>query len=488
MFYLADHKDSCTYSSYKGTFTTLKMTDEGVIPFNSFTNRLRCPIFAQKLFVSKNYKNQEQILQKLGIKELNAMQVEAQKAIFEHNDLILLSPTGTGKTLAFLLPIIALLDPDLDEIQALIVVPARELALQIEQVVREMGSGFKTNAVYGGRAGIKDRNDLKHPPAILIGTPGRIADHIRRENISTAHINYLILDEFDKSLEVGFEKEMKEIYRAMTGRLEKKILTSATHQIELPDFLHLSNVHQLDFLNVKRNQLTIKVVESIHKDKLEALERLLLSKGDSSGIVFCNYKDTIQFVSSFLKKKKISHGTFYGGLEQFERERALVQFRNGTHRILISTDLAARGIDVPEMDFIVHYQLPFKKEEFTHRNGRTARMHSTGIAYVLKFQEEELPMFIEDAGIEIIETQEHPKPSNWRTLFISAGRKDKISKGDIAGLFFKQGQLNKDELGLIEIKQDCAFVAVPRKKAFALVKKLDQTRIKKRKVRITVVE
>lgn len=437
--------------------------------------------------MSSNHKNQEQILRKLGIKELNEMQVSAQQTIYSKNNTILLSPTGSGKTLAFLLPIISLLDLELDQIQALIVVPARELALQIEQVVREMGSGFKTNAVYGGRAGIKDRSDLKHPPAILIGTPGRIADHIRRENISTKFIKMLVLDEFDKSLEVGFEKEMKEIYRSLTGALEKRILTSATLNIEIPEFLELHEVEKINFLKAKRNQLTIKVVESINKDKLEALERILLSKNTSSGIVFCNFKDTINFVSTYLKKKKISHGTFYGGLEQFERERALVQFRNGTHRILISTDLAARGIDVPEMDFIIHYQLPFKKEEFTHRNGRTARMHNTGIAYVLKFQEEELPIFIDDAGIEIIETANKPIPSDWKTIFISAGRKDKISKGDIAGHFFKQGNLNKNELGLIEVKQDCAFVAVKGEKAFQVAKKLDNSRLKKRKVRISVL-
>ena len=437
--------------------------------------------------MSTNYKNQKQILEKLGIEALNPMQIAAQEAIHSGDEIILLSPTGTGKTLAFLLPIISHLDWKLEEIQAMILVPARELAIQIEQVVREMGSGFKTNAVYGGRAGSKDKIDLRHPPAILIGTPGRVADHIRRGNIDTEFIKILVLDEYDKSLEVGFEKEMQEIYFALSQNVKKKILTSATQNIEIPEFLEITGPKELNFLTTKRNQLTVKTVESVKRDKLEALERVLLHKPDSSGIVFCNFKDSIAFVSSYLKKKKISHGTFFGGMEQKDRERALVKFRNGTHRILIATDLAARGIDVPEMDFIVHYQLPFKKEEFTHRNGRTARMNKEGIAYVLKYEQEELPSFIDTAGFVSIDLQEGTSESPWKTLFISGGRKDKISKGDIAGLFFKQGNLEKDELGMIEIKQDCSFVAVPRSKARKLSELLTNSRLKKRKVKISVL-
>lgn len=437
--------------------------------------------------MSRNHKNQQQILEKLGIEALNPMQIAAQEAILSGDEIILISPTGTGKTLAFLLPIISRLDWDLEEIQVMILVPARELAIQIEQVVREMGSGFKTNAVYGGRAGSKDKIDLRHPPAILIGTPGRVADHIRRGNIDTEFIKTLVLDEFDKSLEVGFEKEMQEIYFALSQNVKKKILTSATQNIDIPSFLEITGPKELNFSKTKKNQLTVKTVESPDKNKLEALERVLLQKPDSSGIVFCNFKDTIAFVSSHLKKRKISHGTFFGGMEQKDRERALVKFRNGTHRILIATDLAARGIDVPEMDFIVHYQLPFKKEEFTHRNGRTARMNKEGIAYVLKYEKEELPSFIDTAGFVEIELQEQSSESPWKTLFISGGRKDKISKGDIAGLFFKQGDLEKEELGMIEIKQDCSFVAVPRAKARKLAALLTDSRLKKRKVKISLL-
>ncbi len=431
-------------------------------------------------------KNQEAILNKLGIKQLNKMQEEAKEAIFSNSEIVLLSPTGTGKTLAFLLPIIAALEAKIDQVQVLILVPSRELAIQIEQVTREMGSGFKTNAVYGGRSGYKDRIDLKHAPAILIGTPGRIADHLRRETIATNHIKTLVLDEFDKSLEVGFETEMREILHALPS-LKKKILTSATQKVAIPDFIGIKQPKKLNYLGEDGNKLKLNTVVSPSKNKLETLEKLLGHIGNDSGIIFCNLKDTIQGVSDFLERKNIGHACFYGGLEQIDRERALIKFRNGTHRLLVATDLAARGIDVPEMDFIIHYEIPYKKEEFTHRNGRTARMNSDGTAYILKWENEALPRFIDGSEVIEIRSKNTSKNSKWETLYISGGRKDKISKGDIAGLFFKQGKLERNELGAIELKQDCAYVAVLRVKADNLVKQLNNSRLKKKKVRISLL-
>lgn len=437
-----------------------------------------------------NTKNQQAILQKLGVEHLNEMQLAAQEEITKNKDVVLLSPTGTGKTIAFLLPIISLLNPEKEDIQALILVPSRELAIQIEQVVREMGSGYKANAVYGGRAGAKDKQDLKHAPTILIGTPGRVADHIRRENIITDSINFLVLDEFDKSLEVGFEKEMKEIIGGLHN-IKKRVLTSATKKAEVPGFVGLKNPKQLNYLSDVKPNLTLKIVTSNASNKLETLENLLGELGNGNGILFCNLKESITEVSTFLHEKNIKHGCFYGGLEQKDRERALIKFRNGTFKILLATDLAARGIDVPEMDYIIHYQLPFKKEEFTHRNGRTARMNSNGSAFILNGKLDKMPYYVtEEKGIEEITVNVKKKftPSKWTTLYISGGRKDKISKGDIAGLFFKQGGLKKDELGNIELMQDCAFVAVPAHKQNELVAVLNNTRLKSKKVRISLLE
>ncbi|WP_378187802.1 DEAD/DEAH box helicase [Aquimarina sp. W85] len=436
--------------------------------------------------MSSTKRSQADILQKLNIQQLNPMQEEAIAVIKKNNNVILLSPTGTGKTLAFLLPTIELLDPGCDAIQVLILVPSRELAIQIEQVVREMGSGYKVNAVYGGRSASKDKIELKHAPAILVGTPGRVADHLRQERFATAHIQTLILDEFDKSLEVGFEVEMKNIIHELPN-ISKRILTSATQGVSIPSFVNLDTPITVDYLKVGVSKLTFKTVSSPSKDKLDSLLAILQHTGSQPGIIFCNFKDSIQDVSAFLKRHKISHGTFHGDMEQKDRERALIKFRNGTHQILLATDLAARGIDIPELKFIIHYQLPYSKEEFTHRNGRTARINAKGTAYILKWEEETLRDFIPDAEEADIRKQQTRKSQYWQTLFISGGRKDKISKGDIAGLFFKQGKLTKDQLGVIELKQDCTFVAVPITMADQLITQLNNTRLKKKKVRITAI-
>ena len=432
--------------------------------------------------MANNIKSQQDILSKLQIEELNQMQKEAIATINKNDNVILLSPTGTGKTLAFSLPLLELLDPNLEEVQALILVPSRELAIQIEQVIRSMGSGFKVNAVYGGRPMSKDKIELKHIPAILIGTPGRISDHFANDRFSKEHIKTLILDEFDKSLEVGFEYEMRNIINQLS--LNKRILTSATQGVEIPDFVGLSKPNTVNYLKAVTSKLQIRTVLSPAKNKLNTLLHLLNHLGNKQGIVFCNLKDSINNVSTFLESKNIKHGCFSGGMEQKDRERSLIKFRNGTNQLLIATDLAARGIDVPEMSFIIHYELPQAIEEFTHRNGRTARVSAEGTAFVLKWKDERLPDFIKHADLQDISKQAERSPVFWETLFISGGRKDKISKGDIAGLFIKQGKLSKDQLGDIELKQDCAFVAVPSTLTAELIEKLNNSRLKKKKVRI----
>lgn len=417
------------------------------------------------------------------------MQQEALDAVAENNEVVLLSPTGTGKTIAFLLPIIAELKSDDNRVQALIIAPSRELAVQIEQVMREMGSGFKANVVYGGRAASEDRLDLQHPPAVLIGTPGRIADHLKKQSFATDGIRTLVLDEFDKSLEIGFEEEMRTILDALPA-LKKKILTSATQKVEIPGFVRLNRPVEINYLDEGVALLRYKSVVSPEKDKLPALLQLLQSLDNQYGIVFCNFRESIEQVSDFLGDNGMEHSCFYGVMEQVDRERALVKFRNGTHRILLATDLAARGIDVPEIEFIIHYELPPRADEFTHRNGRTARMNKEGTAYILKWRDEELPEFIDELKPDSIYAKDLPKASGkkkagWKTLYVSGGRRDKISKGDIAGLFMKQGRLASHQLGLIEVMPDHSFVAVQSDLVEEVLPRVNNSKLKKKKVRIS---
>ena len=437
--------------------------------------------------MANSIKNQQDILTKLNIHALNPMQEEAVSVIETTTNTVILSPTGTGKTLAFSLPLLKVLNPDSKEVQALILVPSRELAIQIEQVIRSMGSGYKVNAVYGGRPMYKDKIEIKHNPAILIGTPGRILDHFDSDRFSKTSIKTLILDEFDKSLEDGFEEEMKGIITQLPS-VNKRILTSATQAVKVPGFVRLDKPTIVNYLKEKKgSKLAIKTVVSPDKNKLKTLLQLVQHIGNEPGIIFCNLRDSINEVSRFLKRNKISHACFSGGMEQKDRERALIKFRNGTSQILIATDLAARGIDIPEMNYIIHYELPRHEEEFIHRNGRTARVNAKGTAYVLKWESQLLPEFIQNVKGINISKKAHHKPQFWETLFISGGRKDKISKGDIAGLFFKQGGINKDQLGTIELKPDCAFVAIPLTMADELVEKLNNTKLKKKKVRVTIL-
>ncbi len=434
--------------------------------------------------MSMSQEQLDHILSKFEIQRLNAMQLEARKTIRQSDEVVLLSPTGSGKTLAFLIPLLDQLSPKRSDIQALIITPTRELAIQIEQVARKMGSGYKINVVYGGRSASKDREELQTSPAILVGTPGRIADHIRSKTIDPHSVSVLVLDEYDKSLEIGFEKEMSQILGKLHA-LDKKILTSATDLKIVPDFIGLRDPITINYLNQRSDRLQLKVVESPDKAKLETLALLLKTQATGRGIVFCNFKDTIHEVSEFLDQMRLKHSCFYGGLEQRDRERGLIKFRNGTSNILLSTDLASRGIDVPALDYVIHLEVPPRLPEFTHRNGRTARMHDHGVAYIIKWIKRDLPDYMPVLEPIALDSEKakvnYPK---WETVFVSGGRRDKISKGDIAGFFMKKGGLKNGELGVIELKTDCAFVAVASNKTRAIIKDLNNQKIKGRKVRI----
>lgn len=426
-------------------------------------------------------------LENLKITALNQMQNAALSAA-KKGDVILLSPTGSGKTLGFLLPLLDLLKTDVPTVQVLILVPSRELALQIEQVFKAMGTGFKVNCCYGGHPVKIERNSLSQPPAVLIGTPGRIGHHLRRESFSTETIQTLILDEFDKSLEFGFQEDMTYIIRQL-DQLKKRILTSATKMKEIPAFTGINHPTEVDFLENAANtpDLNLKAVISPAADKLDTLFSLICKIGDKATLVFCNHREAVDRISDLLWNMGIIHDIFHGGMEQEDRERALLKFRNGSHRLLITTDLASRGLDIPEIEYVVHYQLPHTEEAFTHRNGRTARMNAKGTSYLILTEDEKLAYVKQNPEIEELDANlPLPRPTPWATLYIAAGKKDKINKVDIVGLLLQKGGLAKEDLGLIEVHDHAAYAAVKRNRIEHTVRQIQGEKIKNKKVKIEI--
>ncbi|WP_256014252.1 DEAD/DEAH box helicase [Desertivirga xinjiangensis] len=426
-------------------------------------------------------------LANLKIDALNEMQEAALEAA-KKSDVILLSPTGSGKTLGFLLPLLDSLENNVTGVQVLILVPSRELALQIEQVFKMVGSGFKVNCCYGGHPVKTEINNFSQPPAVLVGTPGRITHHLRRKTFNTAAIHTLVLDEFDKALEFGFQDDMDFIIRSLPG-LKKRILTSATKMDEIPEFTGLNNAVTLDFLGDTPSvpDLKQKVVISEAADKLETLFSLICKIGDKATLIFCNHREAVERISDLLWNMDLPHDTFHGGMEQDDRERALLKFRNGSHRLLITTDLASRGLDIPEIEHVVHYQLPHNEEAFLHRNGRTARMHAKGTSYLILAPDEKPAYLKELPEVEQLPAKPvMPEPSPWITLYIAAGKKDKVNKVDIVGLLCKKGALSKEEVGLIEVLDYASYVAVKRNLTERTIELVKDEKIKNKKVKIEI--
>jgi ATP-independent RNA helicase DbpA len=433
----------------------------------------------------------DSILSKLKIKALNEMQLASIETIGKQNNTLLLSATGSGKTLAYLLPLIKLVNPANTKTQAIIIVPSRELALQIESVFKSMGTILKVTCCYGGHLRETEENNLKQPPALLIGTPGRLADHIRRGNITTDTIETLVLDEFDKSLELGFVEEMSFIIESLKA-INKRILTSATEAVEIPDFIGMEEPVRLNFLNDKEvdTGLAVKTLVSDGKDKLETLFRLICMLGNRSTIIFCNHRESVERTSNWLKEKDIVNVFYHGAMEQPERDAALCKFRNGTANVLVTTDLASRGLDIANIRYIIHYHLPGSEDIFTHRNGRTARMDASGTAILILSPEENLPDYI-DAEVEKIELPDIitlPEKPQWSTLFIAAGKKDKVNKIDIVGFLSNKGQLKKEDIGLIEVKDFFSFVAVKKIKISETLRLIKDQKIKNKKIKMAVAK
>lgn len=444
-------------------------------------------IFAAMTTSNKN----QQILKQLGIESLNEMQLDAEKLISTGKDVILLSVTGSGKTLAFLLPLLERMDAESNDTQVLVIVPSRELALQIEQVFRSLQSGFKATCIYGGHSTKIEEQSLLAKTSVIIGTPGKINFHIRKGNFDPTTIHTLVLDEFDKSLELGFQDEM-EIILENLSHLKQRILTSATAMEEIPDFVGLANSEEVNYLHHQEQSpnLSLKILHTQSKDKLKLLMQVVSEHPSGPTLIFCNHREAAERVSDLLSDKGMSNGIYHGGMNQPDREKALVKFRNGTHSVLVTTDLASRGLDIPDVQQVIHYQIPFTEDSLIHRNGRTARMKNSGKAYLLLADEEYKPAYIKEEVEEVTEIADFKlfEVSKWATIYVAAGKKDKVNKVDLVGLLYKKGNLQKEDLGLIEVFDHMSYAAVNRKKIHQVLNLIRNEKIKGKKYKIGIDE
>lgn len=427
--------------------------------------------------------NQRFALQRLNIDGLNKMQIAALEHCRKSESMVLLSPTGTGKTLAFLLPLLERLDATIKGVQALIVLPSRELAKQVLEVWRAMATPFQMTALYGGRPLEQEIASLGgSSTSLIVGTPGRLLDHLNRSSFTVDKCTHLVIDEFDKCLEMGFRDEMSKLIEKLPAA-SSRFLLSATDAEDIPQFAGTENVDKLDYRagsELPSARTFFYTVTTTPDKRLEKLFSLLCSFGSEPAIVFCNFRETVDEVCRYLSKASLNCVAYNGSMEQKARELALYRFTSGCSNILVSTDLAARGLDIKDVKHVVHYQRALSADIFTHRNGRTARWEAGGSVYMIAFENKELPDFVPS------ELEEYKLPKRdilppsplWTALYVGKGKRDKLSRGDLAGFFIKKAGLKPDEVGTILVFPDYSYVAVKLSRMREVLKKVAGEKIK----------
>lgn len=424
-------------------------------------------------------------LNHLGYDNMTAMQ-EDYLSHSEENS-ILLANTGSGKTLAFLLKIYQLLEQSSPKDTVLIVSPTRELARQIYEVIQKMRLPYSSIVCFGGHSFKNEKLQFEQQPRIVVGTPGRILDHYDRGTEGLNPFTHLVIDEYDKTLELGFLNELSQIY-AYAGNLKSIQLISATAIDALPDFIQNKNFKTFPYITEDKPEIQYLDVQAEENDKLKALSLLLTQFSEEPTLVFCTHREACDRLAQHLSEYGKETAVFHGGLEQQDRQLSLFKFKSGSVDCLLCSDLASRGIDISEIKNVVHYQYPQTKEDFTHRNGRTARMQKSGRVFLIHSQNEPLPDYAHELEImnyKLPENYTDYQDNTWITLFLNIGRKHKIRKTDIVGFLTQELKLSFEDLGLIEIHDNFSYIAL-NKNYYSKNKAIfgDSFKLKKNKFKI----
>ena len=420
-----------------------------------------------------------QNLESLGYQSMTPVQSQVLPLALGGKDVIARAKTGSGKTVAFALALLAKLDSGRFAPQALVLCPTRELAEQISEVTRQLArttENVKVLTLTGGSSTRTQQESLARGAHVIVGTPGRIEDHIRRASLSFENLNTLVLDEADRMLQMGFMEAIMRIIEQLPHE-RQTLLLSATYPEEIkdvadkvmraPEFISVDTAHTAADIQ----QLFYHVEDK--PQRLSALQLLLLKNRPESVLIFCNTRVAVSEVTQFLLEKKFSAIALHGDLDQRDRDQNLIRFSNRSVSILVATDVAARGIDIDKLDVVINYELTKDSEVHVHRSGRTGRAGETGEVWTLyddadQYRIEKLQatygIVISKGRLPTLQAlKEPPVVPPMVTLVINGGKKQKLRPGDILGALTGEGGVPGSSVGNIKIQSTRSFVAVERK-------------------------
>jgi len=437
-------------------------------------------------------------LDKIGYSTMTPIQADSLPLILDSKDVIAQAKTGSGKTAAFGIGILSRLNVKKFRVQSLLLCPTRELADQVAKELRQIAKfahNIKILTLVGGASFGQQLGSLRHGAHIIVGTPGRVLKHLDKESLNLENLETLVLDEADRMLDMGFIEEIEKVI-AYAPKERQTLLFSATYPDEI---MSMSRKLQKDAVKVETISVesTNKIVERFYKvdgDKLQTLANIFSTFNPVNAIVFCNTKVETDAVAQKLQKMKIDAIALHGDMEQYDRNDVLVQFSNASARVLVATDVAARGLDIKELAMVVNYDLPHGEETYTHRIGRTGRAGAEGLAFTLfsSYEEEKIEEYRNETRIfesqESLKVQQNfdMKPKNI-TLVIEGGKKDKLRAGDLLGALTGDAGLKGSSIGKIDIYDRQAYVAIEREFIDEAQKKLSHGKIKKKKFSVWIL-
>lgn len=441
-------------------------------------------------------KEQLETLKALNYEQMTPVQAQSLPAMLAGQDVIAQAQTGSGKTAAFALALLAKLDVSSFDIQTLVLCPTRELAEQVAEEIRRLARSqpnIKVLTLCGGAPSKVQSLSLQHGAHIIVGTPGRVLDHLTNQRVDFSKLQTLVLDEADRMLDMGFQEELDQIIAA-TPEGRQTLLFSATFPAQIASMTK-ALMKTPEHVVVEETNVESNIEQVFYQlnggSREDAVIQLLLERKPHNAILFCNTKRETHALFTMLHNYGFSVQALHGDLEQKDREQTLLQFNNQSVRILVATDVAARGLDIKALDMVINVSLAHDTDTHVHRVGRTGRAGESGVAITLLTPQDDYKFsLLQDTMTTPIEPQRLPEPSaeqhtplqaEMATIQIMGGKKDKLRPGDIVGALTKTNVIDFESVGKISIQARSSYVAVKKDKAKQAVSFLNNDKLKGRR-------